>query len=63
MAQSSGCLHLCSVQEVMQVMVGVWAQPPFFRWGYLMAPQGSGDIFTVYLIEEFAERMFLALHE
>lgn len=30
---------------------------------YLMAPPGSRDIFTVYLIKEFAGRMFLALHE
>lgn len=31
--------------------------------GYLMASQGSCDIFMVYLIEAFAGRIFLALHE
>lgn len=45
-------------------MSGVWVQLPFFlSRGYLIAPPGSRDIFTVYLIEEFGERMFLALHE
>lgn len=45
-------------------MRGVWAWPSFFpSRGYVMVPLGSPDIFTVYLIEEFAGRMFLALRE
>lgn len=54
----------CSVQEQNAGNDRGLGRLPFFpSRGYLMAPPGSHDIFTVYLIEEFAGRMFLALHE
>lgn len=62
----SGYLCLCSVwkqEENAGSVEGLVTATLPAPWGYLMASQGSRDIFTVYLIEEFAGRMFLALHE